>query len=244
MKFLALLILSIVGISAADQAEECPPCNWEECEERGCRSYTYGHCDCCYVCEKIEEETCGGDRFEHGKCRDGLVCEKKPGEEEGVCLCTEQMGSVCGSDDKDYTSVCELRLANEKLKAEGKPSDIEVKNQGACQRAPTIKVTNENSTIEEVSGANLYLSCTAHGVPTPKISWHFKGDELPGDNDNVQVQMMRGRSRFETNSFMVLVVPRPIDSGNYTCKASNSNGEASEEISVTIHPNLKDKTEL
>lgn len=76
----------------------CPPCQEVSCPIKRthalkCRGgMTLGICNCCTVCAKLEDETCGGPWDYLGKCDMGLYCDTtghvtgdRTGTSEGVC---------------------------------------------------------------------------------------------------------------------------------------------------------------
>ncbi|XP_070541038.1 insulin-like growth factor-binding protein 7 [Ptychodera flava] len=248
MKVFLVFVLASLCLGAPQEGSEadgeCPPCKKEDCQLRNnCMAYAKDDCGCCFVCLRSEQEACGGENWDTGKCREGLDCYINPEKEdqtEGTCICVEDSDNLCGSDDVDYKSICHLQWANKKLEKDGKPGNIEVKSKGYCKRAPTIKTPN--TTLDHIAGSEMYLFCKSHGVPTPKMAW-FQGDEeLPGDNENVQLQLIRGNERNEMIAYLIFIELRPIDAGEYTCTATNSEGDAKETITLNVAQNYK--TEL
>lgn len=73
----------------------CGPCNKSECisEPNNCTGgYTLDVCECCKVCAKLVNETCGGKYNLEGNCGEGLECALVSkigapitGNEVGIC---------------------------------------------------------------------------------------------------------------------------------------------------------------
>ena len=76
-------------------ASSCLPCDPHSCQSvhRNCAGgLTTDACECCKVCAKVVNETCGGKYGLAGKCDEGLEClpsvevgESITGHEEGIC---------------------------------------------------------------------------------------------------------------------------------------------------------------
>ena len=64
------------------------------------------------------------------------------------------------------------------------------------------------------------LTCEAEGYPAPSYEWYLDGVLIPG----------------EMLSYLYIPEAQPSDRGNYTCKASNDNGE------IESHPALVNLT--
>ena len=75
-----------------------------------------------------------------------------------------------------------------------------------------------DTTAEIVHPVN--LTCEAEGYPAPSYEWYLDGVLIPG----------------EMLSYLYIPEAQPSDRGNYTCKASNDNGE------IESHPALVNLT--
>ncbi|KAK6181353.1 hypothetical protein SNE40_009225 [Patella caerulea] len=95
-----LLVLLSVGLSLilrnySVSALSCGVCDPELCspDPKDCPGgFTKGICNCCNVCAKLVNESCGGNFGLLGKCADNLRCYISPkvgqaitGQEEGIC---------------------------------------------------------------------------------------------------------------------------------------------------------------
>ena len=83
--------------------------------------------------------------------------------------------------------------------------------------APEIVEPPAITTIADVA-TSINLICTAVGHPPPTYQWYKDGDLLPG----------------ETRSYLYITDPSPEKRGNYTCVASNSQGNSSQQTNVDI----------
>ena len=82
------------------------------------------------------------------------------------------------------------------------------------------------SDLSATIGSTLFLSCQAHGSPTPQITWMFNGHPLLlfGSGDNVVVH---------DNGTLVITELTRSDLGSYTCTALNALGQAQVMATVT-----------
>nr|AMS35119.1 insulin-like growth factor binding protein 7 [Tachysurus fulvidraco] len=243
-----VLILPALTAAAVSRVQRsCGPCEPSSCAAlpvTGCAFRVMDACGCCELCAAGEGETCGMRGSVVTRCAPGLECVKphqdkkkaKKKSEPGVCTCKNGDYEVCGSDGVEYRSVCELRAASASAERQEKPG-IKVQNKGKCAKAPVI-VTSPGH-VWNVTGAQVYLSCEAIGVPTPVLSWrkitgnNQKSQLLPGDEDNLAIQMRGGPEKHEVTGW-VLIFPLTKDvAGTYECHATNTMGEAS--ATGTIH---------
>ncbi|XP_077992373.1 insulin-like growth factor-binding protein 7 [Glandiceps talaboti] len=231
-----LFVLLLASPIAQSTTKDCKRCNQDACPEVvDCQAgVVKDFCDCCDVCARTEGEECGGENLELGRCVDGLVCS-----DEGQCEC-EQPEHVCGSDNEDYTSVCALNSASQKLVESG-GKGLEVAYKGYCKRAPQVSILHREKTKDV--GSEMYFHCAGSGVPTPKVRWYYDGEELPGDyNVNIQARSVPGKHEME--SWASIYGVKPSNAGEYECRMINSEGEARETASLIVNLNLTKKTEL
>jgi len=101
-----------------------------------------------------------------------------------------------------------LNLAPTRPQIQGNPKDIEVQIQGPI-------ILDVGSSIKSVEGASLTLTCTAKGLPKPKIQWKFGEIVVAGE---------------------LLKLPKlnPGDSKKYTCEASNLVGVHRKTTTLTV----------
>lgn len=89
-------------------------------------------CGCCEICGLGAGEACGGRGANAKRCASGMECVK--GEDKksktGTCVCKANY-PVCGSDDVNYATGCDLRLASQAAVKEGK-AEITLQNKGKC----------------------------------------------------------------------------------------------------------------
>ncbi|XP_075038771.1 hemicentin-1 [Mixophyes fleayi] len=86
-----------------------------------------------------------------------------------------------------------------------------------------LKNTKEFSVVHS---SQVIISCTAYGIPAPKISW-MKNNVLLTDKPGKHVVLKSGE--------FVLHNAEHDDVGNYTCTANNVAGTDSHTVSLTIH---------
>ncbi|XP_036445073.1 insulin-like growth factor-binding protein 7 [Colossoma macropomum] len=181
------------------------------------------------------------------RCAPGLECvkskkEKKSGSRTGVCMCKNDY-EVCGTDDVSYSTACELKAASARAESEGKIA-IKVQHKGKCQRAPSI-VTPPGE-VWNVTGSQVFLSCEAIGVPTPVVTWKKISNDkgkmllLPGDQDNLAIQMRGGPEKYEVTGWVLISPLTKEDAGSYECHASNAKGEASAVGTIHVVDSISD----
>ncbi|XP_047498423.1 cysteine-rich motor neuron 1 protein-like [Penaeus chinensis] len=88
-----LAVLALLAAASVD-ALTCRPCNNVRCaspETYDCpgREVVPNECGCCFVCSKLEGESCGGSFSILGTCSSHLVCYS-PRYNGGTCMTAEQ----------------------------------------------------------------------------------------------------------------------------------------------------------
>ncbi|XP_064415488.1 insulin-like growth factor-binding protein 7 [Latimeria chalumnae] len=238
-----VLLLCSLGWSGAEVGERgCAPCQPSLCAPLPADGCPLGavrdSCRCCLLCAAGEGEPCG----RKGRCAAGLEClkvDKKRKGKAGVCVCKNQY-EVCGSDGVTYRDSCQLKAASLGAKSQGK-EEIEQVSKGPCGREPSIVTPPKE--IWNVTGAQVYLSCEAIGIPTPILIWNKitqnkKGAEkmelLPGDHDNLAIQTRGGPEKHEVTGWVLISPLKDRDAGEYECHASNSKGKAVASASIHV----------
>ena len=110
---------------------------------------------------------------------------------------------------------------------------------------PPVIMASPVSTTELLSPARLTLSCSADSLPLPIIAWLRTFDDRSETIFNTSSVLERGRNIFVMNSFLTAVnamsmlsvdSTTAIDSGNYTCIATNRLGSSvSENFDVAVY---------
>ncbi|TWW61140.1 Hemicentin-1 [Takifugu flavidus] len=73
-------------------------------------------------------------------------------------------------------------------------------------------------------GSSVTLSCEAHGVPEPEVTWYKNGLQLAP------------RNGFEMDRYQLEIVGVQVaDGGTYTCKVSNVAGQVDRTFRLTVH---------
>ncbi|KAI3376688.1 hypothetical protein L3Q82_017119 [Scortum barcoo] len=119
------------SVSAQPKAK-CPTrCDVSACPSPSCPSgYVPDRCNCCLVCAQGEGEPCG--RKDDLPCGDGLEC-KHQGKRLSKGLCQCKLGyEVCGSDDKTYGNVCQLKASSRKALQQGLQPITQI-HKGPCE---------------------------------------------------------------------------------------------------------------
>ncbi|KAB5554248.1 hypothetical protein PHYPO_G00048170 [Pangasianodon hypophthalmus] len=259
-----LWVLILPALTAAAVPRSCGPCEPSSCAAlpaAGCAFRVMDACGCCELCAAGPGEPCGVRGATVTRCAPGLECVKAPEDknklkkkktEPGVCVCKNGDFEVCGSDGVEYRSVCALRAASASAERQHK-AGIKVRNKGKCARAPVI-VTGPGQ-VWNVTGAQVFLSCEAIGVPTPVLSWRKVMDNkkfsqmLPGDQDNLAVQVRGGPEKHEVTGW-VLIFPLTKDVAGYISRIFLTSGhgtsvihsgEASATPSMTFPPKRRSR---
>ncbi|KAJ8263530.1 hypothetical protein COCON_G00159870 [Conger conger] len=135
LKLMACILFASVVQSRLIRKRQTP-CS-EVCDVFRCpapESCYYGvvrdHCGCCVICASGEGDICG--ELGTGICGEGMVCDYEPGTRRlrGSCVCTSNE-PVCGSDGRDYPSICRLRAENRRADISGTPPVILIQR-GRC----------------------------------------------------------------------------------------------------------------
>ncbi|XP_066576563.1 insulin-like growth factor-binding protein 7 [Amia ocellicauda] len=245
LAFLAL----VVSLSYVAGDRGCPPCQPSLCAPlpaEGCQQGTVTDlCGCCSVCAAGQGEPCGGRGGSPKRCGAGMECVKSGKGKRGTCVCKSGY-EVCGSDGVTYGNVCEMRAASRRA-VDGEQSEIKVLKKGKCERAPVIVTPPKE--IWNVTGAQVFLSCEAIGVPTPVLVWKkilttSKGVEnlelLPGDRDNLAIQTRGGPEKHEVTGWVLISPLSKLDAGDYECHATNSKGQVSAVGSIHVVDSTED----
>ncbi|KAK3592726.1 hypothetical protein CHS0354_007728 [Potamilus streckersoni] len=103
------------------------------------------------------------------------------------------------------------------------------------QVLPTIRGSERVQNKWVVIGQPLTLECPAEGIPTPKIKWVRRGEEIR-QYGNPSIRIVDNGRR------LLLVSSQLVDQGDYTCIASNDAGNASLEyiVAVYVPPTIED----
>ncbi|KAK3553094.1 hypothetical protein QTP86_031366 [Hemibagrus guttatus] len=248
------IVPALAAAAVSRVPRSCGTCDPRSCAAlpvTGCAFRVMDACGCCELCAAGAGEPCGARGSVVTRCAPGFECVKprqdkktaKRKSEPGVCMCKNGDYRVCGSDDVEYRSVCELRAANASTERQNKPG-IKVQNKGKCAKAPVI-VTAPGE-VWNVTGAQVFLSCEAIGVPTPMLSWRKITDDnqksqlLPGDQNNLAIQVRGGPEKHEVTGW-VLIFPLTMEvAGRYECHASNAKGEASATGAIHVVDSIAD----
>ncbi|KAM9795575.1 insulin-like growth factor-binding protein 7 [Neosynchiropus ocellatus] len=240
MKLLAAC-LALLPVLLALGAPVCGPCDPASCAPlpaEGCPAGPVRDaCGCCSVCASAEGGACGGRRAAARRCGPGLECVKTDGDKKskvGVCTCKTDY-EVCGTDGVTYKNACALRAARE---------PVTMQNKGRCASAPVI--LTPPAEVRNVSGAQVYLSCEAVGVPTPVLTWkkvlsgRRRVELLPGDRDNLAIQTRGGPEKHEVTGWVLISPLTRAEEGSYECHAVNTKGEATAVGAILVVESLDD----
>ncbi|KAL0974246.1 hypothetical protein UPYG_G00217670 [Umbra pygmaea] len=240
---------SLVSASVSRVPRNCGACEPTLCDpmpEEGCKFGTiFDSCGCCPLCAAGEGEPCGGRGSTSKRCASGLECVKVDKDKKtklGVCACKINY-EVCGSDGVTYKTGCDLKVASLKAVSEEKP-ELTILNKGKCAKAPVI-VTPPGD-VYNVTGSQVYLSCEASGIPTPVITWKKvtsgkqRMDLLPGDRENLAVQVRGGPEKHEVTGWVLISPLSKEEAGSYECNALNAKGEASATGTIYVLDSIDD----
>ena len=87
---------------------------------------------------------------------------------------------------------------------------------------PAVTVNQKLVTVNELETAE--LSCEVSGVPSPAVSWYKGSEGLPFSK----------RLLFKTPGKIQILSAQKSDAGIYTCRASNTEGFAEENINLRV----------
>lgn len=87
-----------------------------------------------------------------------------------------------------------------------------------------------NPEIIGVQGQSLVLRCTASGVPSPTINWHFNMRPI-AVNDSPRLSIT-------PDSHLIINSVVTSDEGLYQCVATNAAGSDVGGVNLTIHGNI------
>uniref|UniRef100_A0A6Q2XYI5 Insulin-like growth factor-binding protein 7 n=1 Tax=Esox lucius TaxID=8010 RepID=A0A6Q2XYI5_ESOLU len=248
--FFSLVVsLSLASATANRVPRSCGACELSLCDpipEEGCKFGTiFDSCGCCSFCASGEGEPCGGRGSTAKRCASGLECVKSDKDKKtkfGVCACKTNY-EVCGSDGVTYKTGCELKVESLKALSEERP-EVRILNKGKCAKAPVI-VTPPGE-IYNVTGSQVYLSCEASGIPTPVVTWKKvtsgkqRTDLLPGDRENLAVQIRGGPEKHEVTGWVLISPLSEEEAGSYECSAVNAKGEASAVGTIHVVESIDD----
>ncbi|XP_061690775.1 insulin-like growth factor-binding protein 7 [Syngnathoides biaculeatus] len=238
----ALLLLRVRA------APDCGPCDPAGCAtppSTGCAAGSVlDACGCCALCLAAEGERCRGGRSAGAqRCGSGLECVRADKKSKvGVCACKSQ-DQVCGTDGVTYAHVCALNSADARARREGR-AEIGVRNKGRCAAAPLI--VSPPARVFNVSGAQVFLSCEAVGVPTPVLTWRKviggrkKFALLPGDRDNLAVQTRGGPEKHQVTGWVLISPLTKDEAGSYECHAANAKGDVSAVGEIRLVTDIQD----
>ncbi|XP_061644629.1 insulin-like growth factor-binding protein 7 [Phyllopteryx taeniolatus] len=100
--------------------------------------------------------------------------------------------------------------------------------------------------VFNVSGAQVFLSCEAVGVPTPVLTWRKviggrkKFALLPGDRDNLAVQTRGGPEKHQVTGWVLISPLTKDEAGSYECHAANAKGDASAVGEIRLVGDIRD----
>ncbi|XP_077428784.1 insulin-like growth factor-binding protein 7 [Vanacampus margaritifer] len=239
---LAAALLLLLRVRAAPECGPCEPAQCAPLPSEGCAAGSVRDaCDCCVLCLAAEGERCAGRGAQ--RCGAGLECARADKKSKvGVCACKSQ-DEVCGTDGITYAHVCALKSADAHAQKEGRPQ-VGVRNKGRCAAAPVI--VSPPARVFNVSGAQVFLSCEAVGVPTPVLTWRKetggrkKMSLLPGDRDNLAVQTRGGPEKHQVTGWVLISPLTKDEAGTYECHAANAKGEASAVGEIRLVANVRD----
>lgn len=240
-------------LPVAPQMKDCQSCNPEECQKpTGCvAGLVKDSCGCCDVCGKAEYELCDHPKVDtpyvYGRCGDALECRVRRDLEqvegpEAICYCRIE-GSLCGTDNVTYDSVCQLTAARIVQK-----THIGVGRQGPCNSAPMILSGPDN--MKNTTGSNIAIMCEATGFPIPTIEWTWTRVDLetiylPSDDLHISVNMRGGPGKLQVTGWLQIIDLQKTHEGDYTCIAQNEFGvsKATARVNVIVQDNDQDRAE-
>ncbi|XP_048827597.1 kazal-type serine peptidase inhibitor domain 2 [Brienomyrus brachyistius] len=212
----------------------CPECRPEWClpSLRCLAGRARDACGCCWECGNGEGQLCDpatASRTFYGRCAEGLRCRTPPRNPisgktpNAQCVCGRQE-VLCGSDQRTYKNVCQLRAAQYRLGGDGK---LLVAHHGPCKAKPVI--VSPPRDVIDMEGSDIIFSCEVLSYPMAVVEWRKEGNSvfLPADDSNMVVQAHGGPRRFELTGWLQIQTIRRADQGVYTCTARSPFGEVS-----------------
>ena len=95
-----------------------------------------------------------------------------------------------------------------------------------------------------IDNTSVNISCTATGVPIPNITWYRIRDDVgldkrPLDTEprimfNTASCQLLDNEVYEKNQIIIFQQVNMSDTGTYSCEASNSVGNTSNEFNITV----------
>ncbi|XP_061541129.1 LOW QUALITY PROTEIN: insulin-like growth factor-binding protein 7 [Phycodurus eques] len=245
---LAAALLLLLCVRAAPDCAPCDPALCATPPASGCAAGSVlDACGCCALCLAAEGERCaagrGGRSAGAQRCGSGLECVRADKKSKvGVCACKGQ-DQVCGTDGVTYAHACALKSADARARREGQ-AEVSVRNKGRCATGPVI--VSPPARVFNVSGAQVFLSCEAVGVPTPVLTWRKviggrkKFALLPGDRDNLAVQTRGGPEKHQVTGWVLISPLTKDEAGSYECHAANAKGDASAVGEIRLVTDIQD----
>ncbi|XP_036834633.1 hemicentin-1 isoform X2 [Oncorhynchus mykiss] len=92
------------------------------------------------------------------------------------------------------------------------------------QIPPSIR--RGESEVSVVENSQAQMTCVAEGVPQPTLSWEKEGTPLSDTS---------GEYTILPSGELVIDVAQPDDEGSYTCVATNTVGQDSQTVSLSVH---------
>jgi hypothetical protein len=86
------------------------------------------------------------------------------------------------------------------------------------------KTLNTGDNVTSLSDTPLRITCKANGIPEPTITWFKDGREIGAED----------RARVLPNNTLLLIGVTLEQSGVYTCKARNIDGEDTSDSKVNV----------
>lgn len=179
-------------------------------------------CGCCDMCSKFEGEKCDlkGDKFEHGKCGDGLECKSHSHPKSpSICQCRFK-DFICGNNNKTYINLCQMMasIVRDSLK------NISVKALGPC--SPGAQIITRPEYVKNSTHNQIVLACEAIGFPAPNIKWQVRyadntTADCPGDDESIMTASRGGPGKYQATGWLQISNLQRKHEGDYTCIAAN-----------------------
>eukprot|EP00116_Pleurobrachia_bachei_P000258 sb/3460520/ len=178
------------------------------------------------VCTKSQM---GGQGCE-GEDTETALCYTKPCPVEGGytawsdwSVCSEE----CGGGDQSRTRTCTNPSPAHGGRAcpEEVSTDKRTCNLQACPKAPVITKEPEDKAVDK--GSEVTFSCSAEGVPTPRVMWF---------EDDISVSAMTTTSGAIMTSY--LVIKDADKDRTFNCLAQNEAGAALASVELTVTKSL------